>query len=270
MADQRFESGVVRDLVDETAAIGELAKSEEAFRAAIAAFQSADRTAFQAVLEKLQLTVHCRLICEWIRSKQCVLLCLQALRPPKPTDQPPDPRALAEAIARLSADEKAIREAGGDRREGRRRGLPALHRRIQARTVLPPVLSLGLLRAVPARVPVGLQPRPQGAAELRDRAAVGGSCRPRPARTQDSVRRRRRGVHGRRRDQAGGCHRSSGAGAVLPLHLPVLLQLALRTGLPQAVSPVPLRRDTRSAEGDAGTSLRRFSRWLPTARRSRS
>ena len=61
MADQRFESGVLRDLVDETAAIGELAKSEEAFRAAIAAFQSADRTAFQAVLEKLQLTVHCRL-----------------------------------------------------------------------------------------------------------------------------------------------------------------------------------------------------------------
>ena len=38
MADQRFESGVLRDLVDETAAIGELAKSEEAFRAAIALF----------------------------------------------------------------------------------------------------------------------------------------------------------------------------------------------------------------------------------------
>jgi hypothetical protein len=108
MADQRFESGVVRDLVDETTAIGELAKSEEAFRAAIAAFQSADRPAFQAVLEKLQLTVHCRLICEWIRSKQCVLLCLRLCGLPKPTDQPPDPRALAEAIARL--DEKAIRE----------------------------------------------------------------------------------------------------------------------------------------------------------------
>ena len=29
MADQRFETGVVRDLVDETKAIGELARSEE-------------------------------------------------------------------------------------------------------------------------------------------------------------------------------------------------------------------------------------------------
>jgi hypothetical protein len=34
MADQRFETGVVRDLVDETKAIGEFARSEEAFRGA--------------------------------------------------------------------------------------------------------------------------------------------------------------------------------------------------------------------------------------------
>ena len=62
MADQRFETGVVRDLVDETKAIGELARSEEAFRSAVAAFQSADRQAFQAILEKLRLTDHCRLV----------------------------------------------------------------------------------------------------------------------------------------------------------------------------------------------------------------
>jgi hypothetical protein len=110
MADPRFETGVVRDLIEETKAIGELARSEEAFRAAIAAFQSSDRQAFQAVLERLRRTEHCRLICEWIRSKQCVLLCFRLCGPPKFTDNPPDPRQLAEAIARLSADESAIRD----------------------------------------------------------------------------------------------------------------------------------------------------------------
>ena len=110
MADQRFESSVVRDLMDETAAIGQLAKSEDAFRAAIAAFEAGDRKAFQAVLEKLQLVEHCRFICEWIRSKQCVLGCFRLCGPPKITDTPPDLRVLAEAVARLSADPKALHE----------------------------------------------------------------------------------------------------------------------------------------------------------------
>lgn len=110
MADQRFESSVAGDLADEASAIGALAKDEASFRAAYEAFRIGDRKAFQDVLERLKLTEHCRLICDWIRSKQCVLLCLELCGPPKISEEPIDLRGLAQTIARITADEAVVRQ----------------------------------------------------------------------------------------------------------------------------------------------------------------
>lgn len=101
---------LLRDLVEEADAIGRLAKNEKSFTAAYKAFQSADRRAFQAVLKRLQLIPLCHRVCEWIRIKECVLVCLHLAGPPKPVGRAPNPRVLAEAIVRITSDEKLVQQ----------------------------------------------------------------------------------------------------------------------------------------------------------------
>jgi hypothetical protein len=110
MADQSFEFDVLADLLDEAATIGVLAGDEKTFATAYEAFRSQDRKTFQSILERLKLTPRCRLVCEWIRVKESVFLCLKLCGPPKATDRPPDPRQLAIAIARVTSNEKLVLE----------------------------------------------------------------------------------------------------------------------------------------------------------------
>jgi len=109
MADQGFELDVFRDLLEEAGTIGRLAGAPKSFTTAYEAFRSEDRKAFQAVLARLKLAPWCRLVCEWIRIKECVFRCLFLCGPP-PAKAPakPDPRALAEAIVRLTSDKKLV------------------------------------------------------------------------------------------------------------------------------------------------------------------
>ncbi len=110
MADQNFEFDVLADLLSEAATVGVLAGNEKTFTAAYEAFRAQDRKSFQSILEKLRLTPRCRLVCEWMRVKESVFLCLRLCGPPKATDKPPDPAQLAEAIARVTANEKLVLE----------------------------------------------------------------------------------------------------------------------------------------------------------------
>jgi hypothetical protein len=110
MADPSFEETVLADLRREADAVAKLAADEHAFNTAYEAFRSADRDAFRAALRRLKLLPFCDLICEWIRIKECVFRCLELCGPPKPAEKPPDPRVVAEAIARVTADEKLVGE----------------------------------------------------------------------------------------------------------------------------------------------------------------
>ncbi|MBA2763126.1 MAG: hypothetical protein H0U42_00355 [Thermoleophilaceae bacterium] len=109
MAAQGFGRDVVRDLLEEAAAIGPLAGDDKAFRAAFEAFGVADAKGYQAALKKVRLFQRCRLVCEWMRIKQCVLLCLRLCGPPPDKLRPPDPRRLAEAVVRVTTDEKLVK-----------------------------------------------------------------------------------------------------------------------------------------------------------------
>ena len=107
MADQGFELDVFRDLLEEAGAVGRLARSEKSFIAAYEAFRRQDPKAFQAAL-RLRPPLVCRLICEWIRLKECVFLCFELCGPP-PVEQPKlDPRLFAEAVVRITSNEKLV------------------------------------------------------------------------------------------------------------------------------------------------------------------
>ena len=110
MADQSYELDVLRDLLEESGVVGQLGKDPKAFTSAYQAFRAGDAKTFQAVLAQIGLAPKCRLVCEWIRSKECIFLCLELCGPPKPIDQVPNPRILAEAIVRITSNEDVVRK----------------------------------------------------------------------------------------------------------------------------------------------------------------
>src|SRR5947209_1414826 len=93
----------LRGLLEGANVIGQLVKDEKAFREAYDAFRAGNAAAFQAVLKRVGLVPRCSLVCEWIRIKECIFLCLEFCGIPKPADTVPNPRVLAEAIVRITA-----------------------------------------------------------------------------------------------------------------------------------------------------------------------
>jgi len=108
MADQAFELDVLRDLLEEGAVVGSLAKNEKLFLAAYQAFRAGNREAFDAELQRLGLLGRCRLVCEWIRSKECVFLCLELCAPPPAEAKQPDPLQVIEAAIRVTSDPRLL------------------------------------------------------------------------------------------------------------------------------------------------------------------
>lgn len=110
MANKKFNYDAFRDLLEGASVVGQLAKDEKGFREAFEAFRSGEAKEYQAVLKRLGLFPRCSLVCEWIRIKECVFLCFELCGLPKPSDQTPNPRLLAEAIVRITSSEKLVRE----------------------------------------------------------------------------------------------------------------------------------------------------------------
>ncbi len=108
MADPISEAGLVRDLVEQGTAVAILASNQKQFHLIYDAFRAGDLAAYQAGLKELGLAGRCDLVCEWLRTKECVFLCLHLCGPARAVERAPDPRGLAEAVVRITADEKAL------------------------------------------------------------------------------------------------------------------------------------------------------------------
>jgi hypothetical protein len=121
MARHQFDYDVLRDLLEGADVIGGLASNEQTFRQAYEAFRTGDPRAVRDVLQRLAIFPRCSLVCEWIRIKECIFLCLDLCGIPKPSDAPPNPRPLADAIARITADEKLVQQLVDilDKRDGK-------------------------------------------------------------------------------------------------------------------------------------------------------
>jgi hypothetical protein len=120
MPDEGFDHDVVRELLDETEAIGQAAKVQRSFQSVYDAFEKEDAKAFQTALKRLRLFPRCHLICRWIRVKYCVFLCLRLCGLPSRDLKPPNPRRLAEAIVKLTSDEKAVQQLADAVEKGNR------------------------------------------------------------------------------------------------------------------------------------------------------
>lgn len=102
MDDKEF----LQELVDAGAAIGQVS-NEDHFRGIFDAFRAGDRDTYQGLMEKLQISNRCDLVCAWLRSKECVLLCFELCGPPERFELP-DPREFAQLLLKLMSDEEFV------------------------------------------------------------------------------------------------------------------------------------------------------------------
>jgi hypothetical protein len=111
-------------------AISPLTRSEERFRAAFDAFRAQDAESFQRLLRELELLDRCELICSWLRSKECVLVCLEVAGPPP--EEIPDLRQFAEVVVRVTSDEELVERLAGSVSERDAEAFGALIRDLHA------------------------------------------------------------------------------------------------------------------------------------------
>lgn len=103
-----FADAVSR-LTAQADAVGQLAQNSGGFAAVVAAFESKDPNAFRWVLGSLELLPQCELICDWVRTKICVLRCMEVCGPPREKVQTPNLEEFAGAIVRLASNERLLR-----------------------------------------------------------------------------------------------------------------------------------------------------------------
>src|ERR1700756_3341459 len=97
----------VQDLRRGGEGIAAVARDEDRFRALFDAFRAWDRDSFQRLLREGEVLEYCEEICEWIRSQDCVLVCLELCGPP-PEGELPQPLEFARVIERITGDEELV------------------------------------------------------------------------------------------------------------------------------------------------------------------
>lgn len=98
---------VITSLIKAGQAVGLVAQDDTIFRAAVDAFRAADAESFQRLLANLRIT-DCDLVCFWLRSKECVLECIELCGPPKERLTVEDVPKFADLVARITGDEELI------------------------------------------------------------------------------------------------------------------------------------------------------------------
>jgi hypothetical protein len=108
MSDVSLDRALLNEVQEGAEAMALLAGNEETFRAAVDAFRARDGESMQLLLNRHGLAERCEVVCHWLRSKECVVLCLELSGPPTLDAEPPQPREFAEVVGRVTADEELV------------------------------------------------------------------------------------------------------------------------------------------------------------------
>jgi len=109
VADAAEEQQFLEDVQAAAEAIGRLAKQEPVFAATVDALRAQDAESYHDILGRLKLPQECRLLCDWICSKECVLLCLELCGPPRiEPAQLPSALDFAKVVIRVVENEELV------------------------------------------------------------------------------------------------------------------------------------------------------------------
>lgn len=97
-----------QDLAQSVDALRIASENEERFRLLVESFRAQDHPVFRNTLDRIGILDRCDLVCHWLCSKECTLLCFELSGPPL-ADQPElDLRKFGSLISRVAADSEAL------------------------------------------------------------------------------------------------------------------------------------------------------------------
>jgi hypothetical protein len=101
-----MESELVEQFLEGARATSTFARDEDRFRALFDAYRAFDRDSFRRLLAEAEVLERCEVVCHWIGSKECVLLCLELCGPPP--EELPSLREFAAVAVRVATDEELV------------------------------------------------------------------------------------------------------------------------------------------------------------------
>jgi hypothetical protein len=104
---------LLQDVIQTSEVLGKIAEDETSFRLLVQSFRAQDHEGYRHLLERFGMLERCHLVCEWLCSKHCALVCFELCGPP-PKDPPQlELREFGELITKITADEDILERLAG-------------------------------------------------------------------------------------------------------------------------------------------------------------
>ena len=68
---------LLQDIIETSEVLGKIAEDETSFRLLVQSFRAQDHEGYRDLLGRFGMLDRCRLVCEWLCSKHCALVCFE-------------------------------------------------------------------------------------------------------------------------------------------------------------------------------------------------
>jgi len=106
--DQFSDQDLTHDVIQTAEALGKIAGDESAFRLLVESYRAQDHEEFRELLTRFGMLDRIHLVCKWLCSKECALICFELCGPP-PKELPSlSLREFAELTAKISSKKEVL------------------------------------------------------------------------------------------------------------------------------------------------------------------
>jgi hypothetical protein len=110
---QDFSDDLFDDVITTAQALGGLAEDDMVVNLLVQSYRAQDHAVFRSILERFELVERCQLICRWLASKHCNLVCMEMCGPPPEDFVAPDLRQFGEILQKITASQGVLDRLAG-------------------------------------------------------------------------------------------------------------------------------------------------------------
>lgn len=111
--DEIQDQDLTQDITQTSEVLGKIAEDESAFRLLVQSYRAQDYEVFREILTRFDMLNRCELICKWLCSKDCTLICFELCGPPPKEPPKLSLPELGEMIAKISSNREIICRLAG-------------------------------------------------------------------------------------------------------------------------------------------------------------
>ncbi len=108
-----LDQDLTQDVTQTAEVLGKIAQDEFAFRLLVESYRAQDYEVFRELLNRFGMLDRCDLICKWLCSKECTLICFELCGPPLKDPPQLNLREFAELTAKISSNRDILGRLAG-------------------------------------------------------------------------------------------------------------------------------------------------------------